>query len=71
MLLDKHIFFKGYFEAGFVKNLSIFEPKIEKQYAYKKMYMIIMAVYTEFYEIEPNLKTFSHRILYNPSNGIL
>ena len=31
MFLDKHIL-----SAGFVKNLSIFEPQIEKHYAYKK-----------------------------------
>ena len=25
-----------YFEAGFVKNLCIFEPQFDKHYAYKK-----------------------------------
>ena len=34
MFLDKHIL--SIFEAGFIKNLSIFEPQIEKHYAYKK-----------------------------------
>ena len=28
--------FYAYFEAGLMKNLSIFEPQIEKHYAYKK-----------------------------------
>ena len=27
---------EAYFEARFVKNFSIFEPQIEKHYAYKK-----------------------------------
>ena len=27
---------QAYFEAEFLKNLSIFEPQIEKHYAYKK-----------------------------------
>ena len=27
------------FEAWFTKNLSIFEPQIEKHYAYKNMYV--------------------------------
>ena len=29
----------AYFEAGFVKNLSIFEPQIEKHYASKKKHV--------------------------------
>ena len=33
MFLDKHILI--YFEFGFMKNLSIFEPQIEKDYAYE------------------------------------
>ena len=34
MVLDKHVF-----EARFVKNLSIFEPQIEKHYAYVKKHV--------------------------------
>ena len=34
MFLDENIL--SIFEAGFTKNLSIFEPQIEKRYAYEK-----------------------------------
>ena len=32
---------------------------------------MIMVVYTEFHEINPNFKTFSHRILKTSFNGFL
>ena len=40
MFLDKHIL--AYFEAGFVKNLGLFDPQIEKHYACKKYVVFIL-----------------------------
>ena len=51
MFLDKHIL--SIFEAGFMKNLSIFEPQIEKHYACKKKHVpLLKTFHPKSFEIE-------------------
>ena len=52
----------AYFEARFVKNWSIFEPRIEKHYAYKKTCQLHFKLCTFVHPMKIHMRWESHEL---------